>query len=55
MGFDFESTEAMADSIFMGAGGVMPAIWTLIAAIVCIYALWSGNRHEHQAYDKLKK
>ena len=55
MGFDLASTEAMSGAVFMGAGGSMPAIWTLIAVLVCVYALWRGNRHEHAAYKKMKK
>ena len=55
MGFDLESTDGMTGAIFMGAGSSMPMIWFLIAAALCVVALWSGNRHEHKAYKKLKK
>ena len=54
MGFDLASTEDMTGAIFMGAGGSMSMIWFLLAVAVCIYALWSGQRHEHDAYKKLK-
>ena len=53
MGFDLENTEAMAGAIYMGQG--MEWIYTLIAAVFCVYVLWAGNRHEHNAYKKLKK
>lgn len=55
MGFDLASVDDMSGAIFMGAGSSMPMIWFIIAAVLCVYALWSGNRHEHQAYKKLKK
>ena len=55
MGFDLESTEAVAGAMFMGWGGAMPGVWTLIGAILCVVALWVGHRHEHEAYKKLKK
>lgn len=55
MGFDLASVDEMAGAIFTGAGGAMSMIWFLIAALVCVVALWSGKRHEHDAYDKLKK
>ena len=55
MGFDLESVDAMTGAIFMGWGGAMPGVWTLIGALLLIYALWSGMRHEHEAYKKLKK
>ena len=55
MGFDLASVDEMADAIFMGAGGSMPVVWTIIAAAVCVIALISGNRHEHAAYKKMKK
>lgn len=55
MGFDLASVDDMSGAIFMGAGSSMSMIWFIIAAVLCVYALWSGNRHEHQAYKKLKK
>ena len=55
MGFDFANTDAMTGAIFTGAGGSMPVIYTIIAALICVYTIWSGNRHEHEAYKKLKK
>ena len=55
MGFDFASVDEMTGAIFMGAGGSMSMVWAILAALICVYALWSGKRHEHDAYDKLKK
>ena len=55
MGFDLSSTEEMTGAIFMGAGGGMSMIWFIIAAAICVYAIWSGNKHEHDAYKKMKK
>ena len=56
MGFPFaEATwDAVTGAMYMGAGGPMPMIFTLISAGVCIYALWSGNKKEHTLYDKYK-
>lgn len=55
MGFDYATTEDMADAIFTGAGSSMSMVWFLIAAALCVYAVWAGNRHEHASYKKLKK
>ena len=55
MGFDYATTDDMTGAIFMGAGTGWSTIWFVIAAALCVYAIWSGNRHEHNAYKKLKK
>ena len=55
MGFDLANVDEMSGAIFTGAGGAMPVIWVVVAALVCLYALWDGKKHEHEAYDKLKK
>ena len=55
MGFDLASTDDMAGAIFTGAGTGMSTVWFLIAAAICVYAVWAGNRHEHASYKKLKK
>ena len=52
MGFDLASTEDMSGAIFMGAGTSMSMIWFILAALICVYAIWSGNRHEKEAYKK---
>lgn len=56
MGFSFAeaSWDGVTGAIYMGAGGGMPLVYTLIAVVACIYALWSGNRKEHALYDKQK-
>ncbi|MEM7438712.1 MAG: hypothetical protein AAF393_03865 [Pseudomonadota bacterium] len=55
MGFNLASVDEMTGAIFTGAGTSMSMVWFLIAAGVCVVALWSGQRHEHEAYKKLKK
>jgi hypothetical protein len=54
MGFPYaEATwDAATGAIYMGAGGPMPMIYTLISAALCIWALWAGNRKEHALYEK---
>jgi hypothetical protein len=54
MGFPYEtaSWDAVTGAMYMGAGGSMPMIWTLVAAGVCVWALWAGNKKEHSLYDK---
>ena len=55
MGFDYASTDEMTGAIFTGAGSGMTMVWFIIAAAICVFAIWAGNRHEHAAYKKLKK
>lgn len=55
MGFDLASVDEMTGAVFMGAGGSMPVVWTIIAALICVYAIWAGNKHEHDSYKKMKK
>ena len=55
MGFDYASADDMTGAIFMGAGTSMSMVWFILAALICVYALWNGNRHEHDAYKKIKK
>ncbi len=56
MGFPFEpaSWDAVTGAMYMGAGGSMTLVYTLIAAAVCVYALWRGHSKEHALYDKHK-
>jgi hypothetical protein len=56
MGFPYpEATwDAATGATYMGAGGSMPMIYTLISAALCIWALWAGNRKEHQLYKNAK-
>jgi len=57
MGFPYDSAswDVVDGAMFMGWGSAMPGIYTLIAIIVCVYVLWSGNRSEHKQYDKVEK
>ncbi|WP_170476507.1 hypothetical protein [Ruegeria arenilitoris] len=55
MGFDLANVDEMTGPIFTGAGSSMSTVWFLLAVLVCIYTLWSGYKHEHDAYKKLKK
>ncbi len=56
MGYPYaEATWGVADgAMYMGAGGAAPLIYTLIAIAACIWALWSGNRKEHEKYGDYK-
>ena len=55
MGFDLTNVDEMNGAIFVGAGGATPTLWFVLAVLLCIFALWSGQRHEHDAYKKLEK
>lgn len=55
MGLDFETADAMTGAVYMGANSSWEVIYTLVAVVLCVYALWSGNRHEHKQYEKMKK
>ena len=56
MGFPYESAtwDIVDGAMFMGWGSSMPGLYTAIAAIVCAYVLWAGNRHEQKCYDNSK-
>ncbi len=56
MGFPYDQAtwEVVDGAMFMGWGGAMPAIWTLISVVVCIVLLWMGNKQEHALYDNYK-
>jgi len=55
MGFSLSNVDEMSGPIFMGAGGSTPMLWFVLAVLICLFALWSGQKHEHDAYKKLKK
>jgi hypothetical protein len=57
MNFPYEGADwALVDgAMFMGWGTVMPGVYTFIAAAICVYVLWAGNRSEHKQFDKTKK
>ena len=52
MGFDIANWDAVEGALYMGAHTNWEVIWTLIAALVCIWALVVGSRHELDAYKK---
>ncbi len=52
MGFDIANWDAVEGALYMGANTNWEVIWTLIAALVCIWALIVGSRHELDAYKK---
>ena len=58
MGYPYaEATWDVAEgAMFMGgaAGSIAPLIYTLVAIAACIWALWSGNRKEHEKYGDYK-
>lgn len=55
MGIDLANVDEMNGAIFMGVGGSTPMIWFLLALVLCIFALLSGQKHEHDAYKRLEK
>ena len=52
MGFDIANWDAVEGALYMGANTNWEVIWTLIAALVCIWALIVGSRHELDAYKR---
>ncbi len=57
MGFPYDSAtwDVVDGAMFMGAGSAMTGIYTLIAAGICVYVLWAGNRSEKKQYEKAEK
>ncbi len=55
MGSDFSDWEQATGPMYMGANSSWEVIWFVVAAILCIIALYSGSKHELDAYKKLKK
>ena len=57
MGFPYEGADwAVVDgAMFMGWGGALPGLYTLIAMLICFGVLWFGNRSEHKRFQKAKK
>ena len=56
MGFPYdEAAWSVVDgAMFMGWGTAMTGVYTAIAAAVCAYVLWAGNKSEHKQFDKKK-
>lgn len=57
MGFPYEPAtwEGVSGPIFMGFGGAMPGLFSLIAIILCIVTLVIGQQAEAKSYAKYKK
>jgi len=55
MGWSFGDANwaGVEGAMYMGEG-TMTAVYTAIAAVVCVAVLWKGNRDEHKKYDSLK-
>lgn len=52
MGFNIANWDAVEGALYMGANSSWEVIWTVIAALVCIWAVIMGSRHELDAYKK---
>jgi hypothetical protein len=52
MGFPFDTPtwDGVSGAIFMGAGGAMPGLFTLIAIVLCVVALALGQKTENSKY-----
>ncbi len=48
MGFPYEEANwAVVDgAMYMGAGGPLPGLYTLISAVICIVVLFVGHKSE---------
>ncbi len=57
MGFPYDSAtwDVVDGAMFMGWGSAMPGVYTAIAAVICVYVLWAGNRSEKKQYEKAEK
>ena len=56
MGFPFETAtwEGVSGPIFMGYGGALPGVFTVISIALCIAALVIGQKAEAAKYLKYK-
>lgn len=57
MGFPSENKtwEGFKDARYMGANSNATLIYTLVAAVICAFALWQGNRGETKDYKQIEK
>lgn len=57
MGFPYDTADwAVVDgAMFMGWGGSMPGIYTVLAMIACVAVLVIGNASEARQYKKSEK
>lgn len=56
MGFPFEvaSWEGVSGPIFMGYGGAMPGLFSVVAIGLCVVALVIGGKDEAKSYKSYK-
>ncbi len=54
MGSDFETWDALTGAMYMGAGTIWEHIWLWLSVIMCVVALWMGNSHESDAYERME-
>lgn len=54
MGAEFSDWALYEGPLYMGANSSWEVIWTLVAALLCVFALYIGSRHELDAYKKMK-
>lgn len=54
MWYDLVNWDAAVGPIYMGANSEAEVIWTLIAAALCVWAIFVGARHELDAYERMK-
>jgi len=57
MGFPFENKtwEGFKDARYMGANSNATLIYTLVAAVICGFVLWQGNRGKSNDYKQIEK
>jgi hypothetical protein len=55
MGYDIANWDAVEGALYMGAHSSWEVIWTVIAALVCIGAVYLGSRHELDAYKRMQE
>jgi hypothetical protein len=57
MGFPFANAtwEGLEDAMYMGVNSNATLIYTLVAAGICVFVLWQGNRGEQERYKQVEK
>ena len=55
MGYDIANWDAVEGALYMGANSSWEVIWTVIAALFCIWAVVMGSRHELDAYKRMQE
>lgn len=56
MGFPFETAtwDGVSGAIFMGYGGALPGIFSVISIVLCIVILAKGQIAEAKSYENYK-